>query len=356
MRSVQRFLILSVLLSIPLAGCGNVAYITKLGWHQTFITFHSIPIQEVLEERQVDGPTKEKIRFIQEVKHYGEEQLGLKRTRSYSKFFEVKGPILNMVTACEKDRLQLYHWDFPVVGRVNYKSFFTGEGALEEKRLLDGMGYDTFVQRAAAYSTLGWLKDPIFSSMLEWNEAALANLILHETAHATVYFKGETDFNEQLATFIGNQGAIDFLIEKYGPGSKEVAEAIHSQEDDLLFSQWVDQACQQLSAHYAKDISRDEKLRGREELFRSIRNAFQEMRGRFKTDCYQNFEKIELNNAVLLAYRRYFHRLDKFEILREHFGGDLKRVIEFFKQIQASKENPSFYLEGWMKERGIQTR
>ena len=351
------FRFLSVfLLSIPLAGCGNVLYISKLGWHQTFITFHSIPIQEVLEERQIDGLTKEKIRFIQEVKHYGEERLGLKRTRSYSKFFEVKGPVLNVVTACEKDRLQLYHWNFPVVGRVNYKSFFTREGALEEKRLLDGMGYDTFVQRAAAYSTLGWLKDPIFSSMLEWNEATLANLILHETAHATVYFKGETDFNEQLATFIGNQGAIDFLIEKYGPGSKEVAEAIHSQEDDLLFSQWVDQACQQLSAHYAKEISRDEKLEGREELFRSIRGTLKEMRSRFKADDYQDFEKLELNNAILLAYRRYFHRLDRFEILREHFGGDLKRVIEFFKQIQAAKENPSSYLEGWMKERGIQTR
>jgi len=351
------FRFLSVfLLSIPLAGCGNVLYISKLGWHQTFITFHSIPIQEVLEERQIDGLTKEKIRFIQEVKHYGEERLGLKRTRSYSKFFEVKGPVLNVVTACEKDRLQLYHWNFPVVGRVNYKSFFTREGALEEKRLLDGMGYDTFVQRAAAYSTLGWLKDPIFSSMLEWNEATLANLILHETAHATVYFKGETDFNEQLATFIGNRGAIDFLIEKYGPGSKEVVEAIHSQEDDLLFSQWVDQACQQLSAHYAKEISRDEKLEGREELFRSIRGTLKEMRSRFKADDYQDFEKLELNNAILLAYRRYFHRLDRFEILREHFGGDLKRVIEFFKQIQAAKENPSSYLEGWMKERGIQTR
>lgn len=335
MKVVFRFLSVLLLL-IPLAGCGNVLYISKLGWHQTFITFHSIPIQEVLEDRQIDGLTKEKIRFIQEVKHYGEGQLGLKRTKSYSKFFEVKGPVLNVVTACEKDRLQLYHWDFPVVGRVSYKSFFTREGAVEEKRLLDGMGYDTFVQRAAAYSTLGWLKDPIFSSILEWNEATLANLILHETVHATVYFKGETDFNEQLATFIGNQGAIDFLTEKYGPGSKEVAEAIDSQEDDLLFSQWVDQACQRLSAHYAKEISRDEKLEGREELFQSIRGTFQEMRSRFKTDGYQDFEKIELNNAVLLAYRRYFHRLDQFEALYGSMGRDLKKVIEYFKMVKAS--------------------
>ena len=352
MRGLQQFLLLGISLII-LSGCGKVLYLSKLGWHQSFITFRSVPIEEVLEDQRVDDLTKEKIRFIQEVKRYGEERLGLKRTKSYSKFFEVQDAVLNVVTACEKDRLQLYHWDFPIVGRVTYKSFFTREDALEEKRLLEQRGYDTYVQQAAAYSTLGWLKDPIFSSMLRQNEATLSNIILHEMAHTTVYFKGETDFNEQIATFIGNRGAIDFLVETYRSSSKEVAEAIHSQEDDLHFSEWLDRACQRLSAYYAKEISKDEKLKGREELFRSIQEAFKEIQGQFKTDGYQNFEMRELNNAVLLAYRRYFHRLEKLEVLYEHFGRDLKKVIEFFKEIQASKEDPSLFLEQWMEEKGL---
>jgi len=171
--------------------------------------------------------------------------------------------------------------------------------------------------------------------------------------HATVYFKGETDFNEQLATFIGNRGAIDFLIEKYGTGSKEVAEAIHIQEDDLLFSRWVDQVCQRLSTYYAKEISRDEKLRGREEVFRSIKEDFKKMKVRFKSNSYQDFEKLNLNNAVLLAYRRYIHRLDRFETLYEQKGRDLRRVVEFFKEVRASGEEPSSFLDRLMKERGI---
>jgi predicted aminopeptidase len=190
--------------------------------------------------------------------------------------------------------------------------------------------------------------------MLEWNEAALANLILHEMTHATVYFKGETDLNEQVATFIGNRGSIDFLTQKYGPSSEEALEAMQSQEDDLLFSSWVNQACQQLSAYYGKKISKEEKLKGREELFRSIREAFTEMRGRFKTDCYRGFDKIELNNAVLLAYHRYFHRLGIFETLYDYFGRDLRRVIEFLKEIRKSKEASSTYLERWMKERELE--
>jgi len=336
-----------------LAGCGKVLYLSKLGWHQSYISFHSVPIQEVLKDESVAVDAKEKIRLIQEVKRYGEERLGLKKTGSYSKYFEAKDPVLRVITASEKDRLQLYHWDFPIAGRVTYKSFFTNEDALKEKQFLEAKGCDTFVQKAGAYSTLGWLKDPIFSSMLQWDEATLANLILHEMTHGTIYFKGQTDLNEQVATFVGNRGAIDFLTEKYGRESKEVLEAIHSQEDDLIFSRWIDQACEQLSAFYASQISRDEKLRGREEVFQRLKEEFKEKRASFKTEGYGTFEREDLNNAVFLAYQRYFHRLENLQALYEYWGKDLRKTIQFFKEIQASKEDPSSHLERWMREREI---
>ena len=331
-----KFLLFFAFTLISLTACSNFLYISKLGWHQGFINFHSVPLEEVLQDEDTAPQWREKIHFIEEVKEYGEKTLGLRETKNYTKFFEAKGPVLYVVTAAEKDRLQLYTWKFPVIGKVTYKSFFTKEAVLKEGQSLEKKGLDTFIQRAGAYSTLGWLKDPIFSSMMEWNHVALANLILHEMVHATVYFKGETDFNEQLATFVGNRGAIDFLIEKYGAGSKEVMEAIHIQEDDLLFSKWVDQVCQQLSTYYAKEISRDDKLRGREEIFRSIKEEFREIKLQFKTDCYKDFEKKDLNNAVLLAYRRYIHSLENFEALYESMGKDLKKVVEFFKRLQGS--------------------
>jgi predicted aminopeptidase len=334
MKALKVFFLIFTLTS--LTGCGNILYISKLGWHQSFISFHSVPVQEIPADKGVDEETKEKIRFIQEVKRFGEKRLGLRETKSYSTFFVVKGPILHVVSAAEKDHLQLYVWKFPIIGRVTYKGFFTREDVLKEKKLLEGMGYDTFVHGVGAYSTLGWLKDPIFSSFLDWGEEALANLILHEMAHGTIYFKGETDLNEQMATFIGNRGAIEFLAEKYGPESKEVVEAMRNQEDDLLFSEWIDQACQRLSTYYGREISRDEKLRGRGEIFQSIKEEFREIKDQLKTDSYKDFEKLDLNNAVLLAYRRYIHRLWKFEILYEQLGRDIRRVVEYFKTIQAS--------------------
>ncbi len=335
MKTLNLFFFLIPIL-ISLTGCGNAIYLSKLGWHQAYLTFQSIPIQEILKDKGTNTEVKEKIQFIQEVKRYGEEKLGLRKTKSYSKFIEVKGPILYVVTASEKDRLQLYEWSFPLIGKVTYKGFFTREEVLREQHFLEKKELDTFVHGVDAYSTLGWLKDPIFSSILKWNDATLANLILHEMTHATVYFKGETDLNEQIATFIGNQGAIYFLMEKYGKGSKEVVEAIHRQEDDLLFCRWIDQTYLQLSSFYAAEISRDEKMKGRGKVFASFKEEFGRIQAQFKTDQYEGFGKVDLNNAVLLAYRRYLHRLKKFETLYEHLGRDLKRVVEYFKIIQTS--------------------
>jgi len=327
---------LIAILPVLVAGCGQLSYLSHLGWHQGYITYYSVPVPEVLEQESIDGTVKDKIRFIQEVKSYGEERLGLRKTGSYSKFFESSGPVLYMVTACPKDRLHLLSWKFPIVGEVTYKGFFGREGALKEKRSLDERGFDTFVQGAGAYSTLGWLKDPIFSSMLKWDDATLANLILHEMTHATFYIKGETSLNEQVATFIGNQGAVDFFKERHGPNSIEVTEANHAQEDDLLFSRWVNRACEQVSRLYDQDISREEKLKGREDLFRSLKDDFRRVKTQFKTESCPDLERLELNNAVLLAYRRYFHQLERFEALYKNLGQDLRKVVEHFKEIQAS--------------------
>ena len=306
-----------------------------------------------MKDERLNGDAKEKIRFIQEVKRFGEEKLDLRRTGSYLKYFEAKDPILHVISASEKDCLQLYHWDFPITGRVTYKSFFTKEDVLKEKNFLAAKGYDTFVQEAGAYSTLGWLKDPILSSMLEWDHAPLANLILHEMTHGTIYIKGHTDFNEQAATFVGNQGSINFLTEKYGANSKQVAFAKQLQEDDLLFGHWIDQACRRLSDFYEKDVSKEEKVKAREAIFQSMKEEFRGVKPRLQTDTYSTFDRVPLNNAVLLAYHRYIHRLSSFGPVYDYFDRDLGVVVEFFKWIQASRENPSAYLERWMQAKGV---
>lgn len=324
-----------------LSGCSNLLYISKLGWYQSYINFHSTPIQEVLEDQEIDSELKEKIRFVQEVKRFGEDRLGLKKTYNYTKFYETEGPVLYVVTASEKDRLKLNIWNFPIIGKVTYKSFFKLKDALKEEEKLRKKGLDTFIQGVCAYSTLGWFRDPIFSSLLKLDESILANVILHEMVHNTIYFKGETEFNEQIATFIGNRGTIEFLIEKYGKNSEKVFLAKNYQEDDYLFSKWINEICKELSEFYDQPISRDEKLRRREEIFHSIKEKFKEIKIKLKTETYKNFDHLNLNNAVLLAYQRYILHLGQLEIIYEYLGRDLKKFIQFLKEVKDSGEKPT---------------
>jgi len=349
MKLMVKFGLLACFLS--LIGCSKLSYIANLGWHQGSISFHSVPIKEVLDDPKQNPDIAEKIRFIQEVKRYGEERIGLRKTSCYSTFYEHQGPILYVVTACEKDRLQDYHWSFPVIGTVTYKGFFSKRDALNEQRELEKKGYDTYLRPAGAYSTLGYFRDPIFSSFLKWDVGNLSNLILHEMTHSTCYFKGNTDFNEQMATFIGNQGSILFLSDKYGPKSPEVLQAIQSQHDDLLFSRWIDQACEQLSKFYGQKISKEEKLEGRKEVFRSLQEEFKGIKPQFQTDAYETFDEKPLNNAILLGHRQYYQRLEMFETAYRIFGQDLRKVLALMEEIHTSGRGPFVYLDRWIEAR-----
>ena len=75
------------------------------------------------------------------------------------------------------------------------------------------------------------------------------------------------------------------------------------------------------------------------------------MKSRFKTDGHRHFDQIPLNNAVLLAHRQYFHRLETFQRLYDYLGRDLRRVVELMREIRVSGGDPSVYLDRWMEER-----
>ena len=76
------------------------------------------------------------------------------------------------------------------------------------------------------------------------------------------------------------------------------------------------------------------KMKGREDIFHSLREEFKEVKPHLKTETYTRFERVDLNNAVLLAFHRYVDRLGNFEPLYEKLGRDLKRVVEFLKKIE----------------------
>jgi predicted aminopeptidase len=199
-----------------------VIYGIRQGKGQLNIIWNARPVEEYLQNPQFPDSLKAKLVLINEVRRYAIDSLGLKDTKNYKTLFDQKGEeIMWVVTASEPFRLKAKEWTFPILGAVPYKGFFNKQRAITLRDELQKEGWDVSIRNPGGWSTLGWFTDPILSKMLERNEGDLANLIIHEMSHATIFVKDSIDFNENLATFIGDRGAEKFLIHKYGTGSKE---------------------------------------------------------------------------------------------------------------------------------------
>ncbi|MBK7966760.1 MAG: aminopeptidase [Bacteroidetes bacterium] len=111
------------------------------------------------------------------------------------------------------------------------KAFFVKEKGEAELKELERFGYDVEYRSVSAWSTLGWFEDPILSNMLKRSEGQLAEVIIHELTHTTLYLPGSVDFNENFATFVGEHGAILFLKYKYGTNGTPYTNYLQYQRD-----------------------------------------------------------------------------------------------------------------------------
>jgi predicted aminopeptidase len=340
-RVEQRAIGIGIFLLVVLSGCSTAAYVTRLGFGQAKVLLFSRSNEDVFKDPSVSQGTKDRIRFVLEVKRYAEERIGLKKTGNYSRYFKVDSQgLFYVISACPRDSLNPYQWDFPVVGRMSYKGFFSLKEAQKEREKLERAGYDTYLRRAWAYSTLGWFKDPIFSSMLDQTRAIIAQIVIHELTHTTLFIEDHLDFNEQMATFIGDQGAIEFFSERYGRDSPDYWNAHNILDDELIFGKFIEDICGVLRELYSSGLSKEKKLELREGIFRKAKEDFRGLKVKLKTRLYFGFEDEGLNNAVLLSYWQYIGELDLFKGLYHMLDEDLGKMIAFLKEVERSGGDP----------------
>lgn len=327
----MRILLFFVGVLFFLEGC-SLPYLAHVSRGQIQILNRRQKIEEAIQKGQLTSEQKRKLNLILDVRKYAFETLKLKESESYTKYVDLdRDAVAYNLVVCPKDRLDSYTWWFPFVGRVAYLGFFDKEYALKTKKEFEEEGYDAHLRGVSAYSTLGWFDDPVFSTMLSFRDETLANVIIHELTHGTIYRKGDTPFNEGVATFIGNKGALEFLKEKYGARSQPYQGALDAQADDLLFSAFISQWIKKLEAYYASDQSSEEKVLKREGEFLKIKGDFQKLKPKLKTSSYFYFDRLPLNNAVFVAFGQYYEDLSLFEKVWEKHHRNLLEAIEFFK-------------------------
>lgn len=321
---------LAVLALPALSGC----YLLRQGWGQLDIVTSRRNVHRVLEGSAREDD-KAKLRLCLEIKAFGERYLGIRTTDNFTTYYDTRGkPVSWSVTASRKDRFEAYVWSFPIIGKVPYKGFFDRDDAVEEAKELQAKGYDVNLGVVGAYSTLGWFSDPIFSSMLDQSEEELAELILHELTHSTVYSSGHGDFNESLATFVGREGAIEFVRRRWGSGSEIHRRAVDRFADEDRMDEFMHEVYRRLDAYYRTNPAN--VLAGREEIWKRAQEEFRKVQAHFKVEKYEWFAKAKINNALVQGRRRY----GRTDLFRRHFveaGGDWR---VFFDRMRAVAKAP----------------
>jgi predicted aminopeptidase len=263
---------------------------------------------------------------------------------SYTSFTQLESDTLAWVlSAALKDRLESKTWWFPIVGRVPYKGYASQSSAEKARDGLEREGFDTYLRTTSAFSTLGWFADPLLSSLLRYDDVDLVETILHELSHNHLFVPGRVRFNESFATFVGRVGAIRFFCGP--PGTPQNPPECQTARERWIqyqaFSRFLDRFLEELQEIYrTPEMTVEQKIQAREELFLRYQAEYGEMPPDRQSPLITRFLERPLNNAVLLARMRYFHRLTGFQALLDRHDGDLRAAIEFLARGVKTVEDP----------------
>lgn len=340
---------ISIFTVLTLSGC-HAGYLIKSAWSQADLLLSREPIEKILnspeKDRSLSPDDLKKLKLALEAKSFGERVLGLKKNGNYASYVQLDRPYVSyIVSAAARDRLEPHLWSFPIVGAVPYKGYFNLDDAKEEANNLKAKGLDTYVRGATAYSTLGWFDDPVLSSMLRYSDYDLVNLIVHESVHATLYIKSQADFNERLATFIGDLGAELYFKEKEGTQSSTLIAAAAEREDDKAFSVFISKEIDRLKDWYPlQNAAAPEFEEIKRKRLGEILEAFDKdlapklTNEKYRERLRRDLDPSRLNNASLLAWKTYVYDLADFQSAFEKMNRDPVKFLEFAKSLEKSKD------------------
>ena len=298
------------------------------------------PLESLSEQKDGDGAEAEKNRLfvqrIHDIRKFAKDELGLDLGKNYTRYVQIDRDYLAaVVSASAADSFTRHEWRYPVVGAMPYKGFFNIEDARKERAKLEKKGLDVWIRGVDAFSTLGWFRDPLYSYMRDYPVDRLADLIIHESVHATVFLKGQVQFNEEFAEFVGSEGARLYMESRFGVDSDEYGAMVAAEEDNRRFVTFILDLVSELQTLYGSGASRDEKFREKEAIIGAAKERFAaEYDDLFTSGNYRGFSDLPVNNAYLELYRLYHAEDNFFTDLYERSGKNLPAFIVAAKSMQ----------------------
>jgi predicted aminopeptidase len=343
LRCIKKPLAAAVLVltaALPLCALSTEGrFLLRSAWEEARILASRRPIRDLAADPATPPRRRAQLKLVLAARTFAARSLGLNAGSTYTTFADVgDGPLLQVLSASPRYSLKPYRWRYPVVGAIPYKGFFDEAAARAEQRRLDRMGYDTYLRPAGAFSTLGWLPDPLLSTALDGDPAELVATVLHEIAHNTLWVPGDASFNESYAEFVGYNGAAAFFASRGDARTAERCAALWRDEKRLADFYGVLQG--ELDALYGSHLPRPVLEARRQEIFARARAVLAGPLDRsLEVWSGRRLAGKPLNNARIIAHRIYATGFDQMEQMYALAGRDLRSGI---RQIAVSvRRHPS---------------
>jgi predicted aminopeptidase len=336
---------------LGLISAPTACYLSRGAWEEAKILSRRQPISEIVADPRTPKAAREKLKVVLAARQYAKDSLHLRTKDSFTTYSRLDHDTLVLVvSAAYRDTLKPYTWWFPIVGRVPYKGYFDFGAAQRDARNLAADGFDVYVRPSDAFSTLGFFNDPLLNTTLKGDSLGLANTVIHELTHNTFYASGQAPFNESFAMFVGARGAAAFFRSR---GQEAAAAKVDAEwEDDKLLAKFWTRVIRSLDSAYAAHPSdKQARINARDTVYARTRVALvNEIAPQLKTISPLYAERVQLNNAALLARRVYATDLDVFDRVYEKEGRDLRRTIgRIIGLAKSNPRDPFSVLENWVR-------
>lgn len=267
----------------------------------------AVPVEKLLADSDTAPELRRFLILAEDIRRFSREELGLSDTDNYRKLTSLARDYLALVIqAAEEFSVEPYTFSYPVLGELPYKGFFRKEAALKERRRLEARGLDVYLRPVDAFSSLGFFRDPLYSFMSGYTPDRLAELIIHEQTHATLFIKGESRFNERLATLVGREGARLFMERRYGTQSPEWREMELRRAAGRRFAVDMKELAAELEDFYRSTGDEEGRRKGKRRILADFLTDFRAAHPeRYPSGYFALPPDFPLNNAFLSLYRLY---------------------------------------------------
>jgi predicted aminopeptidase len=331
-----------------LAACSGPGYYLQAMSGQLKLANARQDIQLLLDDPSISPELAAHLKLAAQIKTFAANTLDLPSNGSYSSYVEVEGDaLLWNVIATDEFSLQAKKWCFPVAGCVPYRGFFKQQKAKDSAARQRNKGLDVIISPAAAYSSLGWFKDPLLSTMFSGSDIRLAGFLFHELAHQRLYIKDDGAFNEGYASFVEEAGIKAWLEAEQRQG--ELKDWLKLQAVTKEFSKLIGQTRGDLAALYRTNEANSYKRGGKAEIFRSLSSSYEKLVAEkwHGKRYYASWFQEPLNNARLALYNTYEGSHCAFQRLWDTAGGDPREFHRLSEGISKTKKEER---QKWLKQ------